>query len=166
MKEPPPGYMSDIQGKINVFTANLHPLILLLGIIKGFSDTTVSVFGLLESVPVSAFFPYVRCICEVHMFGVYTICCLCVGVVGIGKGVITVDSFDKLVWPALTGFALNCVCVCVCGCVWMCGWTRVRCECLYCAKEGQGWVEVTRRCSLGLHNTTNSGTYWIHTVIG
>lgn len=42
MKEPPPGYMSDIQGKINVFIANLHPLILLLGIIKGFSDTTRS----------------------------------------------------------------------------------------------------------------------------
>lgn len=42
MKEPPPGYMSDIQGKINVFTANLHPLTPLLGIIKGFADTTVS----------------------------------------------------------------------------------------------------------------------------
>lgn len=41
MKEPSPAYMSDIQGKINVFTANLHPLILFLGIIKGFSDTTV-----------------------------------------------------------------------------------------------------------------------------
>lgn len=32
----------------------------------------------------------VRGFCVVHMFGVFTICCLCVGVVGIGKGVITV----------------------------------------------------------------------------
>lgn len=53
MKELPPGYMSDIQGKINVFTANLHPLILLLGIIKGFSDT---ILGLFES-------PVCQCVC-------------------------------------------------------------------------------------------------------
>lgn len=34
-------------------------------------------------------------------------------------GVITGDSVDKLVWPAPTGFALNCACVfvCVCRCV-------------------------------------------------
>lgn len=61
MKEPPPGYMSDIQEKINVFTANLHPLILLPGIIKGFSDC-------LKVLSV--------CVC---VFSVYTICCLCVG---------------------------------------------------------------------------------------
>lgn len=119
MKEPPPGYMSDIQGKINVFAANLHPLILLLGIIKGFSDTTVSALGLLESlvcqcvcvcahVLISVFSFCVWYICLV----VYTICCFYVGGVGIGKGVITVDSFDKLVRPALTGLALNCVCMC------------------------------------------------------
>lgn len=48
------------------------------------------------------------------MFGAYTICCLCVGVVGIRKGVITVDSFDKLAQPALTGLGLSCVYVCVC----------------------------------------------------
>ena len=41
MKEPIPRYMSDIQEKINVFTVNLHPLIMLLSIIKGSSDTTV-----------------------------------------------------------------------------------------------------------------------------
>lgn len=77
--------------------------------------------------------------------------------IGIGKGVITVDSCDKVVWPALTGLALNCAYVCLC--VLMGAWTYVCCECLYCAREGQGWVEVMRRCSLGLHNTTNTGTY-------
>ena len=53
----------------------------------------------------------------VHMLSVYTISSWCVGVAWIGKGVITVDSFDKLVRPALTGLGLTCVSVCVCVCV-------------------------------------------------
>ena len=69
---------------------------------------------------------------------------MCVGGVGIGEGVITVD---KLVGPALAVLTLNC------ACVLLCGWTLVSCECLYSENEGQGWVEVIRRCSVGLHNT-------------
>lgn len=56
------------------------------------------------------------------------------GGVGLEKGVITVDSFDKLVRPALTGLALKSVCVCVL----MSGWTRVCSECLYCVKGEAG----------------------------
>ncbi len=87
MKEPPPGYMSDIQGKINVFTANLHPLILLLDIIKGFSDTSVSASGLLESLVCQSVCECVpECIlslCVVHTlyFG-----CVCVSVCVCGWG--------------------------------------------------------------------------------
>lgn len=36
-------------------------------------------------------------------------------------GVITGDSVNKLVWPAPTGFALNCACVFVCVCMRGCG---------------------------------------------
>ena len=70
---------------------------------------------MLLSVFFFSFFLYI-----VHMFGANTICSWCVGVVWIEKGVITVDSFDKLVQPALTGLGLTCVSVCVCVCVDTC----------------------------------------------
>lgn len=46
------------------------------------------------------------------MFASCATYCLCVGVVRIRKGVITVDSFDKLAELVLTG-------LCMCACVYM-----------------------------------------------
>lgn len=37
---------------------------------------------------------------------------------------------------------------------------------VYTVQGGQGWVEVTRRCSLGLHNATNSRSYSMLTYVG
>lgn len=114
MKEPPPGYMSDIQGRINVFTTNLHPLILLLGIIKGSSDR---VYWKVLFVRLSS--AHVFCVCSAHSAYVQWVdyklfVCGWVGEVGMMmKGVITVDRSDKLVWLALTD-------LCVCVCVWLC----------------------------------------------
>lgn len=73
--------MSDIQGKINVFIANMHPLILLLGIIKGFSDTTVQYLrsGFLESLVRQRVCVLVN-VCTHYIWCVYThtVCCLVV----------------------------------------------------------------------------------------
>lgn len=88
--------MSDIQEEINVFTANLHPLILFLGIMEGFSGNRESALqaGFKVSFVSMCTFAYLHI---VYMFSLYTRCCFCVGWVGIRKGVITVDCFDKLV---------------------------------------------------------------------
>lgn len=72
-------------------------------------------------------------------------------------GVITVDSFWQTRSASPDRFWTSSACAHMCTCV------RVY-ACVYCTREGQGWLEVRKRCSLGLHNTTNRGTYWIHSV--
>lgn len=98
---------------------------------------------------------------SVHMcISFFHICCSCVGEAWREKkrGLSQLTVFDKLAQPALTGFgrplrALACAHVCVC-----------MHACTVRGREKQGWLEVRKRCSLGLHNTTNRGTYWIHSV--
>lgn len=46
-------------------------------------------------------------LCVVHACCVFTVRCLCLGVVGIRNGVITDDSFDELAQPARTGLGLS-----------------------------------------------------------
>lgn len=118
-------------------------------------------------------------LCIVHIFCVYNIHCLCVGGNGDGERGYHSWQFWQTCLASSDRFSTDFVCVNVHVCVFvcagacaqscvhmfMCGWTRVCFECLYCVREGQGWAEVMRGCSLGLHNTTNKRTYRMHTVV-
>lgn len=162
MKEPPPGYMPDIQGKINVFTANLHPLILLPGIIKGFSDTTVSVRPVEKScVCVCVLVSVLFC----SMLGVqcahYTL--FVCGRGGDREGGYHSWQFWQTCLASSDRFSTElcvrvflCVCVCVGVHVYVLN---------ACAEQRRGRVGWRSQEGAVLGYTTQQ-TYWMHTLIG
>lgn len=90
-------------------------------------------------------------VCIFFFFFLLHICCFAWAWCAKGRGWSQLTVFDKLAQPAPTGFgrvlhALACThaCVCVGG----------GGACLHCKWEGQGWLEVKKRCSLVLHNAT------------